>query len=163
MDSTIAIIKGIHPGIILERELKKRKLAKGRFANSIHEFPQTIASITKGKRRMNTALSLKIEKALNIEEGYFMVLQAYNDIEILKQKQQKENHPDLSKIRPVIFWDTEIEKIDWDKNKTAVVKRIFERGNDDEKMEIIRFYGKEIVLSILENYPEINIISPKDI
>ena len=92
-----------------------------------------------------------------------MVLQAYNDIEILKQKQQKENHPDLSKIRPVIFWDTEIEKIDWDKNKTAVVKRIFERGNDDEKMEIIRFYGKEIVLSILENYPEINIISPKDI
>jgi antitoxin HigA-1 len=163
MDSTIAIIKGIHPGIILERELKKRKLGKGQFANSIHEFPQTIASITKGKRRMNTALSLKIEKALNIEEGYFMVLQAYSDIETLKKKQQKKHHPDLSKIRPVIFWDTEIEKIDWDRNKTAVIKRIFERGNDDEKMEIFRFYGKEIVLSILEDYPEINIIPQKDI
>lgn len=151
MDSTISIIKGIHPGIILERELKKRKFAKGRFANSINEFPQTIASITKGKRRMNPALSLKIEAALGIEEGYFMVLQAYNDIEQEKKKQIKMYHPNFSKIRPVVFWDTDISKIDWEKNKTAVIKRIAERGNDEEITEIIRFYGKEIIISTLKN------------
>ena len=65
MSANINIIKGIHPGLILERELKKRKLPKGTFALSINEFPQTIATITKGKRRMNPALSLKIEQALN--------------------------------------------------------------------------------------------------
>ena len=80
METNIHLIKGIHPGLILERELKKRNLAKGAFALSINEFPQTIATITKGKRRMNPALSLKIEQALGLEDGYFMVLQAYCDI-----------------------------------------------------------------------------------
>ena len=151
MDSNISIIKGIHPGIILERELKRRKLAKGSFANSINEFPQTIATITKGKRRMNPALSLKIEAALGMEEGYFMVLQAYNDIELEKKKQKKLYQPDLSIIRPVVFWDTDINKIDWKRNKIAVIKRIAERGNDEEMTEIIRFYGKEIIIATLKN------------
>lgn len=149
MDSTISLIKGIHPGIILGRELKKRKLGKGRFALSINEFPQTLTSITKGKRRMNTALSLKIERALNMEEGYFMILQTYFDIEQEKKKLTANYHPDLSLIRPVVFWDTDILKIDWVKNKSAVIQRIFERGGEQEIKEIIRFYGTETILSIL--------------
>lgn len=144
MKVALDIIKGIHPGIILERELKQRKLRKGQFALSIHEFPQTLGSITKGKRKMNIPLALKIEQALQIEEGYFMILQIYYDIEEQKRKQIK-THPDLSKLRSVLFWDTNIEKINWDKNKNAVIKRIFERGNDIEKNEITRFYGKESI------------------
>ena len=155
MDSTLNIIKGIHPGIILERELKKRNLAKGRFALSIHEHPQTLATITKGKRRMNPALSLKIEHALGMEEGYFMVLQAYNDIEQEKIKQAHNNHPNLSFIRPVIFWDTSISSIDWEKNMPAVIIRIFECGNEQEINEIIRFYGKEIVSSTINHATEL--------
>ncbi len=149
MNSNINIIKGIHPGLILERELKNRKLPKGTFAHSINEFPQTITSITKGKRRMNPALSLKIEKALGLEEGYFMVLQAYCDIAQEKKKLFENYHPDLSKLRSVIFWDTDIRLIDWEKNKLAVIYRIFERGNEQEIQEIIRFYGKETVLKLL--------------
>jgi len=155
MDSIISIIKGIHPGIILERELKKRNLAKGRFALSINEFPQTLATITKGKRRMNPALSLKIEHALGMEEGFFMVLQAYNDIEQEKKKQAINYHPDLTKIRPVVFWDTDLNSIDWDRNKPAVIKRIFERGNEMEKYEIIRFYGQNIVNKTLNPETEL--------
>ncbi len=33
--------KGIHPGIILDRELKKRSLKQRPFALSINEHPQT--------------------------------------------------------------------------------------------------------------------------
>lgn len=149
MHSNISIIKGIHPGLILERELKNRKLPKGTFAHSINEFPQTITSITKGKRRMNPALSLKIEQALGLEEGYFMVLQAYCDIAQEKKKIFENYHPDLSKLRTVIFWDTDIRVLDWEKNKLAVIYRIFERGNEQEIQEIIRFYGKETVLKLL--------------
>lgn len=150
MNSNISIIKGIHPGLILERELKNRKLPKGTFALSINEFPQTIVSITKGKRRMNPALSLKIEHALGLEEGYFMVLQAYCDIEQEKKRLSENLRPDLSKLRPVVFWDTDMKRIDWEKNKLAVINRIFERGNEQEIQEIIRFYGKELVLKNLE-------------
>lgn len=150
MKTELHIIKGIHPGIILERELKQRKLAKGRFALSLKEYPQTLVSITKAKRKMNIGLALKIEQALNIEEGYFMILQLYYDIEEEKRKQNTEQ-PDLLKLRPVLFWDTKMEKIDWKKQKKAVIKRVFERGNEIEKKEITRFYGKEIVNEIISS------------
>ena len=82
MKYELSIIKGIHPGLILERELKKRHLHKGPFAISLKEYPQTLVSITKGKRRMNINLALKIEEALGIEEGFFMTLKKLrtNDI-----------------------------------------------------------------------------------
>jgi plasmid maintenance system antidote protein VapI len=153
MNSTISIIKGIHPGLILERELKNRKLPKGTFAHTIHEFPQTITAITKGKRRMNPALSLKIEQALGLEEGYFMVLQAYFDIAQEKKKVSENYHPDLSTFRAVVFWDTDMRHIDWDKHKLSVINRVFERGNEQEIQEIIRFYGKDLVLKHLGKRP----------
>jgi antitoxin HigA-1 len=151
MKTELSIIKGIHPGLILDRELELLHWHKGPFAISLREYPQTLVSITKGKRRMNINIALKIEKALGIEEGYFMILQVYHDIEEAKRKQNKE-HPDLTKLRRVLFWDTKIENINWEKQKNAVIKRVFERGNDSEKKEITRFYGAENINSILKTH-----------
>lgn len=150
MFSNLLNIKGIHPGFILERELKNRNLPKGRFALKLQEFPQTIVSITKGKRKMNTSLALKIEHELDIQEGYFMTLQIFYDIQELKRKKNS-ILPNLTKLRSVLFWDTDIHKIDWDKQKSAAIKRIFERGNNSEKEEITRFYGSDIVAEILSS------------
>ncbi len=151
MKTKLSIIKGIHPGLILERELKQRHLSKGPFALSLEEYPQTLVSITKGKRRMNTNLALKIENALEIEEGYFMTLQLYYDIKEIKRRQYR-LHPDLTKLRRVLFWDTKMENIDWEKQKNAVIKRVFERGNEIEKKEIVLFYGRENVNNILNTH-----------
>lgn len=151
MKTKLSIIKGIHPGLILERELKQRHLSKGPFALSLEEYPQTLVSITKGKRRMNTNLALKIENALEIEEGYFMTLQLYYDIKEIKRRQYR-LHPDFTKLRRVLFWDTKMENIDWDKQKNAVIKRVFERGDEIEKKEIVRFYGRENVNNVLNTH-----------
>jgi plasmid maintenance system antidote protein VapI len=148
MENHLEIIKGIHPGFILARELKKRHLRKKDFALSVNEFPQTLGAIANGKRNMNTALALKIEKSLGLEEGFLMILQVYYDIEQEKRKQHL-SQPDVAKLRSVLFWDTEIEKIDWVKHKKAVIERVFERGNDIEKQEITTFYGKNTILEIL--------------
>ena len=150
MNIQLSKIKGVHPGFILERELKKRNLSKGPFAISVGEFPSTVGSITKGKRKMNTALAMKIESVLEMEEGFLMTLQVYYDIEKEKRKQNTE-HPDLTKLRTALFWDTKMEMIDWSKNKNAVIKRVFERGNELEKNEITRFYGKEIINEVLNS------------
>ncbi|WP_309640730.1 DUF6922 domain-containing protein [Flavobacterium sp.] len=98
---------------------------------------------------MNIALALKIEQLLGIEEGFFMILQVYYDIEQQKKKQNS-THPNLAIIRSILFWDTKMEKLDWQKQKKAIIKRIFERGNEIEKKEIIRFYGNEVVSKALK-------------
>ncbi|KDN55648.1 DUF6922 domain-containing protein [Flavobacterium seoulense] len=57
---------------------------------------------------------------------------------------------DLPTLRPVLFWDTKKSTIDWEKHKKAIIKRVFERGNEMKKKEIIRFYGSEMVDMILK-------------
>lgn len=148
MKKDLNILKGIHPGFVLERELEKRQIRKGSFALQIQEYPQTLSTITKGKRDMNIGLALKIEHVLGIEEGFFMILQVYYDIEQEKKKQNSEQ-PNLTIIRSILFWDTKTEKIDWQKQKKAIIKRIFERGNEMEKKEITRFYGNETISKVL--------------
>jgi addiction module HigA family antidote len=140
---TIDIIKGIHPGKIVERELKKRKINQRQFALSLGAHPQTLSAIIKGNRRMNVDLSLKMEEKLELEEGFLMTLQVFYDIK--ESKKDSTYKPDLSKLRKVTFWDTTFDKIDWKQNRVAVIKRVFSRGIEMEQEEIIRFYGKEVV------------------
>lgn len=148
MKKELTILKGLHPGLILERKLKEKNIGKGEFALSVKEYPQTITAITKGKRNMNTALALRIEAALGLEEGFLMTLQVFYDIKQEKLRQQK-NKPHLDHIRPVLFWDTKMEKIDWQRQYKAVIRRVFERGNKKEKEEITRFYGKKTIENVL--------------
>ena len=139
MNATLDFLKGLHPGHFLEIELKKRKISKKVFAESVHEHLQTIVSITKAKRKFTPALSLKTEDFLHLEEGFILTLQAF--YEIKKAKEQLDTtKPDLTKIRPILFWDTDIDKIQWQKEKDSVLKRVSERGNAQEKEEIRRFY-----------------------
>ncbi|TDW48754.1 plasmid maintenance system antidote protein VapI [Flavobacterium sp. 270] len=140
--------KGIHPGAIIERELKKRNLAQRPFALSILEYPQTFNAVIKGKRGISTSLALKVENALELEEGTLSILQVYYDIKIEKKKTILIK-PNLSLLRKSLFWDTNIDTIDWQTQSFAVIKRVFERGNFSEKKEIINFYGLQKVKAVI--------------
>ena len=148
MNILIDKYKGIHPGIILERLLGRRGIAQRPFALSIDEHPQTINAISKGKRKLNTPLALKIEKKLNLEEGTLALLQTYFEIKEEKNKVEQKT-PNLNLLRMALFWDTDISKIDWQNQSIAVIKRVFERGNDIEKKEIKRFYTNEKIKEAL--------------
>lgn len=150
MKNELDIIKGIHPGLYLDHKIREKHLKKGQLALAVNEYPQTLTTITKGKRDMNTALALKLEKVLDLEEGTLMILQVYYDIKQEKKKLETET-PDLNKIRPVIFWDTNLHAIEWNRQSKSVIQRVFERGNDREKKEIIRFYGQEKIDQVLKN------------
>jgi plasmid maintenance system antidote protein VapI len=144
--------KGIHPGIVIKRELKKRALKQRPFAISIKEHPQTLNTITNGKRNLNTALALKIEDKLGLEEGTLAILQTYYNIGKEKEKLDSRK-PNLSILRKSLFWDTDIDQIDWQNQSKAVIRRVFERGNETEKNEICRFYGKQKVKAIIGSVP----------
>ena len=147
MDRLVEKYKGIHPGIILERELKKKNLKQAPFALSLQVYPQTLNAITKGKRAITPELSLKIDRALGLEEGTMHILQAYYEIQKVRLETNK--RPDLAVLRNALFWDTNIAKIDWEHQYKSVIKRVFERGNLQEKEEMIRFYGKEKVKEVV--------------
>ncbi len=136
----LPLLKGIHPGLFLSKELTERGLPSGQFALSLGAYPQTLSAIIRGRRAMNVGLALKIEKALGLEEGLLMVLQTWYDIEQEKKKQTGSATPNLSLLRPALFWDTDINRIDWIAQKEAVIKRVMERGLESEKAEIQRFY-----------------------
>lgn len=149
MEKQFEKYKGIHPGIILDRELKKRSIKQRPFALSMAEHPQSFNAIIKGKRSLSTALALKIERGLDLDEGTFVLLQAYYDIKTEKEKLDRQT-PDLTILRKSLFWDTDISQIDWQKQAKSVIKRTFERGDEAEKDEIERFYGQERVKSVLQ-------------
>ncbi|WP_200837129.1 hypothetical protein [Dyadobacter sp. 3J3] len=112
MEKQFEKYKGIHPGIVLERELKKRSLKQRPFALSIAEHPQTFNAITKGKRNLNTALALKIEKELQLEEGTFVFLQAHYEIKEEKKKQEH-NTPCLEWENPILLVHLGIIQLSW--------------------------------------------------
>ena len=141
--------KGIHPGKVLDRELKKRSIKQRPFALSLEEHPQTFNAITKGKRGISTALALKIERELGLEEGTLVILQAYYDIQKNKEKEIRST-PDLHILSKGLFWDTDIKQINWERQYRAVIHRVFERGDENDKNEIIRFYGTEKVKQALQ-------------
>ncbi len=149
MELSLEKYKGIHPGLILERVLQKRKLKKRPFALSLPEYPQTINDITKGKRNLTPELSLKIDRALGLEEGTMYLLQAYYTIKVQQFKERINQHPDLSLFRKVLFWDTDMSKLDWEKQYSAIIRRIFERGNVEEKQAILDFYGEDKVKEVV--------------
>lgn len=144
-------IKGIHPGKIVERRLKKQKSNQRQLALAIDEHPQTLNAIINGKRSMNTSLALKIEEKLGFEEGFLMTLQVHHDIKLAKRDGSYK--PNFSKLRQNTFWDTTFDKIDWKLMKRAVITRVLAYGTKEEQEEIIRFYGSEEVEIINKLHP----------
>ncbi|CAA7392503.1 helix-turn-helix transcriptional regulator [Chryseobacterium fistulae] len=141
-------IKGIHPGIILRRELKRNHRKATEFSSKIGEHSQTLNAIMKEKRRITPALSIKLGEELEVSPEYFLVLQAFYDIQ-KTQNLNDDDKPNINILRKSLFWDTDISKINWVKMKNAVIRRVFERGNDEERREIERFYGKAYVQCVL--------------
>jgi addiction module HigA family antidote len=146
MIQSLTKFNGIHPGAVLKRELKKRGIKPIDLASEIGEHKQTISAILNERRGINANLSVKLAQFFSIDPSFFMHLQAAYEVQQILRRQQLTNQtPNLSIIRKILFWDTNFDKIDWISKKTAVIKRVFERGNEAEIQEIIRFYGKETV------------------
>lgn len=143
----IESVKGVHPGAILKRELRQSHLKAVTLAKATGEHPQTISAILNEKRGISPKLSVQLGQQLQVSDDYFMVLQAHYEVRLVTQ-QKHQRTPNLSNIRSALFWDTTIELIDWERQKKAVILRVFERGNEIEIAEITSFYGEIVIENI---------------
>jgi len=61
----------------------------------------------------------------------------------------------INKRKPVfekrIFWDVNVEQIDYDAKANFVIERVFERGDVEDIRQCRRYYGDEKVASALLN------------
>lgn len=146
-------VKGIHPGTLLRWELDNLNIKGSELADAIGEHKQTISAILNKRRDINPSLSIKLSKVFKTDKDYFMLLQASYDVKLIEESEIKET-PNINNIRRVLFWDTDFNKIDWNKNKKAVIKRVLERGNKTEINEIISFYGKKTISKEIKSIKE---------
>ena len=49
------------------------------------------------------------------------------------------------KLRKVLFWDTDFEKIDWDQHAAYVIERVARYGFLNEWKNVLDYYGHEKV------------------
>ncbi|MBI2967285.1 MAG: hypothetical protein HYY40_05665 [Bacteroidetes bacterium] len=49
------------------------------------------------------------------------------------------------------FWDTEFEKLDYEKNAEAIIEAVFNYGTLDDVLEVMVCYGDDVVKQTLVN------------
>jgi len=141
-------------GAILKRILQKEHLSQREVARKSTIYPQRINDLITGKRKFTPEISFRLENALGIPTlGYFYRIQANHAIYSYQDEQERKHTPDLSKIDKILFWDSQMEKINWIKGAYHIIKRTFEYGNKTEIEEIIKFYGREKVAETLNAIP----------
>lgn len=74
------------PGEILREELDARQIKQSAFAMRIGVYPSHFSDVLKGKRRLNAALALKLERELEISAHFWVGLQA--DYELSKEREK---------------------------------------------------------------------------
>ena len=54
------------------------------------------------------------------------------------------------------FWDVKRENLDFSRDKGFIISRMFERGNLDDVLSLVTFYGKDEAGSILKSNKYLN-------
>lgn len=149
-------IPGTPPYALIEWLLKKQGITAENFCSRTG-IPMPIFQVILDKEKeIDPYLSEALGRGFGTDEEYFLKVQKQWNKELDYQKMPKPT-PNLTNIRPVVFWDGDFNKIDWIRYEKGIIQRIFERGNELEKQEIISFYGREKVITTLKDFCNQNI------
>ena len=61
-----------------------------------------------------------------------------------------------AKIRNSLFWEYEIEKINWQQMRVIIVQRVVERGRINDFYAILNIYGLKGVKEAIKQIPYLN-------
>ena len=143
-------------GAVLDRIRTKEHLTQRELA-SRSEIPyQRINDFIANRRRISPENSLKLEKALGVNyQCYFYQIQTNYEIFVATSRLSEQAHPEISKYRKSLFWDTDFDTLNWQQNSEWIIQRVFEYGNESEIKETIRFYGKRKIINTLKSIKDI--------
>ncbi len=61
-----------------------------------------------------------------------------------------------AKLRKSLFWEYDIERIDWRRMREVVVQRVIERGRIDDFYAILNMYSLQGVIEAIKNISYMN-------
>ena len=139
-------------GAVLDRIRTKAHLTQRELA-SRSEIPyQRINDFIANRRRISPENSLKLEKALGVDyQCFFYQVQTNYEIFVATKRLSELLTPDKSKYRKALFWDTDFETLDWQRNSEWIIQRVFEYGNESEIKETIIYYSKNKIINVLRD------------
>ena len=91
-----------HPGIFIKDEIEYRKIKQSILAKAMGIAPTVLSEIIHGKRNLTPELSLKLEKALDIDAAIWMKLQVKFEIDSLRIKARNMN-PKAKRALPYTY------------------------------------------------------------
>jgi len=139
-------------GAVLDRIRTKEHLTQRELALRSEIPYQRINDFIANRRRISPENSLRLEKALGLDyQCFFYQIQTNYEIFMATSRLSKPVYPDISKFRKTLFWDTDFDTIDWQRNSEWIIQRVFEYGNESEIKETIRFYGKRKIINTLKS------------
>lgn len=62
-------------------------------------------------------------------------------------------------LNQILFWDTDVKKIDFQKNSRSIIERIITRGTINDWYELKKFYGLKKIKDEVINIPYLDKIT----
>jgi len=69
---------------------------------------------------------------------------------------ENENNILLQQLSKHLFWDVNIDDIDIRKHQKFIIKKVLLYGTFDDWKEILKFYGKDSIISISKNIKDLD-------
>lgn len=66
------------------------------------------------------------------------------------------NQPVLSILSASLFWDINLDKLNWDTNAQLIAERVITRGNYLEFKKVEEIYGKEMFSTLAKNIKKLH-------
>lgn len=144
-------MQSVSAGAVLQHILRQQRRKKQDVAQAADIIPQRLSDLISGNRRFTPALSLQLERALQIpEHGFFYLIQSQHDI-YLEECSTERPAPELTQLTATTFWDVDLQKVDWQQGRDWAIRRVLEYGTADELKELSRFYGTEAMLRMAQH------------
>ncbi len=153
--------------LIIKKDLRKRKLSQKDLARIIGVSEDELNHALNGKSCFSKQQAASIDRFFGYEESFTIRLQMIATSKKSKVDSKKlnskidsvntsEDNPSLDyeipMVRSCVFWDIDMQSLDWIRHQKFIERRIAQYGNQEEKIAIARFYSSMNHLTITSSH-----------
>lgn len=135
--------RGISLSVIIKRDLKKLKMTQKSLSSQINMSYSHFNHILNTSCKFPINVERRIEDILGYEVDFLRNLrnlQLESRVEDEKNKKLIDGKR-VPSIRKCVFWDINIDSLDWSRHRKFIIARINRYGNDQEKKSVTSFYN----------------------